>query len=63
MLRTLTSFFTWQVMKSITRLHLNIVFVTVWRRMAPAIAIASGHPFTRTLCHLTTWNFLQSRIE
>jgi len=48
---------------SITRSHLDIVFDTIRRRVAPAIAIAAGRPFTRTLCHLTTWNVLQSRIK
>jgi hypothetical protein len=43
------------------RLHLDIVFDTVRRRVAPAIAIAAGRPFARTSCQFTTCNVLQSR--
>ena len=44
---------------SITRLHLDIVFDTVRIRVSPAIAIATGNPCTRTLCHFSTRNVLQ----
>ena len=45
------------------QLHLDIVFDTVRRRVAPAITTAAGRPFTRTLCHSTTCNVLQSRFR
>ena len=45
------------------RLHLDIVFDTVRRRVAPAIAIAAGRPFARTSCQFTTCNVLQSRLR
>ena len=48
---------------SITRLHLDIVFDTVRIRVSPAIAIATGSPCTRALCHSSTRNVLQPRLR
>ena len=41
----------------------DIVFDTVRIRVAPAIAIATWSPFTRTLCHFTTCNVLESGLR